>query len=228
MAKIKLGNMITEIRGSVNGNTYSKGAYGAYIRTKVTPRNPRSIAQTAVRALFAFLSSLWRDLETGDRTSWNLAAPLWSRLNIFGDNLPLTGFNLFKRLNGNLQAIGRTVITAAPAIVATPESVIEIASLSVSEMTLNANPAIPHAYDLQIFATQSLSPGKNYVSSELRQIGVITGAAFVDGVDIMGLYVSKFGAAPVLGQKVFLEFYFVNVTTGQASQAQRLSWIVSA
>ena len=229
MARIKLGNMITEIRGSINGNTYSKGAYGAYVRVKVTPKNPKTGFQTAVRNLFAALSSAWRNLTSDQIAAWNLAAPAWSRINIFGDNLPLSGFNLFKKLNGNLQAIGQPTISDVPAILEVPTVVLENVDSDYAHgtMEINLSSAVPGGVSLQLFATPGLSSGKTFVSSEYRQIGVFA-AATGGNIDISSQYMAKFGSIPSVGQKVFVQAYFIRTDNGQPSAAQSVSSVSHA
>ena len=48
--KAKFGSFIVDGRGKVNGHVISKNRAGSYIRTKVTPVNPRSTAQLTQRA----------------------------------------------------------------------------------------------------------------------------------------------------------------------------------
>ena len=62
MAKIKLSAIVSEMRGKLNGSVFSKNRGGAYIRTKVTPVNPQSLAQGLVRATLTNLSQAWRGL----------------------------------------------------------------------------------------------------------------------------------------------------------------------
>jgi hypothetical protein len=52
MAKIKFGMMMTDARGKLGGHVFSKNRSGAYVRTKVTPVNGQTTAQTGVRAIF--------------------------------------------------------------------------------------------------------------------------------------------------------------------------------
>ena len=62
MAKIKFGMMMTDARGKLGGQVFSKNKGGAYVRTKVTPSNPQTIAQTTRRALFA---AIWSEAGGG-------------------------------------------------------------------------------------------------------------------------------------------------------------------
>lgn len=45
MAKIKFGMMMTDARGKLGGQVFSKNRSGSYVRTKVTPVNPQTTTQ---------------------------------------------------------------------------------------------------------------------------------------------------------------------------------------
>lgn len=55
--KIKWGMMMTDGRGKLGGQVASKNRAGAYVRTKVTPVNPRTTQQQAIRTLFGSIAS---------------------------------------------------------------------------------------------------------------------------------------------------------------------------
>jgi hypothetical protein len=46
--KMKFGAIVTEGRGKIGGHVASKNKSGAYLRTKVTPVNRQSVAQSNV------------------------------------------------------------------------------------------------------------------------------------------------------------------------------------
>src|SRR5690606_26146133 len=99
MAKIKFGMMMTDARGKLGGQVFSKNRGGSYIRTKVTPSNPRSSFQQAIRTLLSGFSQAWSSLTANQRSAWNGAVSNWSKTDIFGDIKNPTGKNLFVRLN---------------------------------------------------------------------------------------------------------------------------------
>jgi len=207
MAKIKWGALVTDGRGKIGGQVLSKNKYAAYLRNKVTPVNPNTNAQQNVRSLFAQLAQGWRALSQAQRDQWNLVAPDFTRSNIFGDNVPLSGYNLYMRLNSNLNAISEATISTPPALTEVPgigglSVVVDNSSQSVtlSWTSGNTDAAVVH----QVFATAALSPGKNFVSSELRQIGLIAAGTASPAV-VSADYLAKFGLVGAVGQKVFIQ-----------------------
>jgi len=105
-ALIKFGGGITEMRGSIAGNVYSRNRYGAYARARTVPVNPNTDRQQAVKAAMAFLTNYWSETYTAaQRTAWELYASNVSMLNKLGEAIFLSGFNHFIRSNSWLVAI---------------------------------------------------------------------------------------------------------------------------
>lgn len=70
MAQIKFGAFVTDMRGKIGGSVFSKNKNGAYAKNKVTPSNPQSGAQMAVRNLLAGFAQQWRTLTETTRQGW--------------------------------------------------------------------------------------------------------------------------------------------------------------
>ncbi len=229
MAKIKLSALVSEMRGKLNGSVFSKNRGGAYLRTKVTPVNPQTLAQGLVRASLTNLSQAWRGLTEGQRNSWNSAVSNFSSTDIFGDIKTPSGINLYNKLNLNLAAIGEAPISTPPLAV----GVGYLDTLSINAAagagTIAATfTAIGGSADQTVIveATPCLSPGKSFVKSEFRQIGTFAGNA--SSPQALGaMYVAKFGAM-VAGKKVFIRLKFVDKNTGVSGQYTSSSDIVAA
>lgn len=100
MALIKYGIGIAQISGSIGGVTFARNTYGAYIRNRTTPTNPRTARQTEVRASIAFLAAYWaQTLSDAQRTAWNLYAASVVMTNRLGEPTYLSGYNMFLRSN---------------------------------------------------------------------------------------------------------------------------------
>tara|TARA_R110000737_G_C14569431_1_gene483844 strand:- start:167 stop:847 length:681 start_codon:yes stop_codon:yes gene_type:complete len=226
MALIKMGAWIVDVRGKIGGTVFTKGRSGAVARNKVTPVNPRTTRQSAVRAALGALSQAWRTLSQAQRDSWNAAVSSFSRTNIFGDSVNPTGKNLYVGLNTNLEKVSGTAITVPP----TPA---EITAPIITSMNVAVLPSIMNfvvtntsaGQKLFIQGSPSVSAGITNISSKIALISVEPQTAGT--VDIWASYVAVFGT-PVVGQKIFLRVSGVNVTTGQTSTPEILSYIVSA
>lgn len=209
MAKIKFGMMMTDARGKLGGQVFSKNRSGAYVRTKVTPVNPRTSFQQANRALLGSLSSSWSFLTEQQRESWNSAVENWQRTNVFGDLQKPTGKNLFTGLNKNRVSL----FTALSANVLPPSktefSPIAIGSATVAStspflLTIVLTSAPGSNRFFRIRATPPLSAGTTYVTNQLRTLGEA-----VEGDETATLiqttaYYNRFGVASI-GQSVYVE-----------------------
>jgi hypothetical protein len=149
--------------------------------------------------------------------------------NTVGDSVPLTAFNLFMRLNRNLQAIGVAILSAAP----TPSAVTSLTTLSAiidvsdDNVLIAFTPTpVPANHSLVIRSTGPVSPGIKFVKSQFRQIEVAA-AASGTGLDITANYTARYGAF-VAGQFVYFEAYLVNTLTGIDSGRLQCSTTVVA
>lgn len=219
MAIIKMGQMIAEARGAIAGMVFSRNTSGAYIRQKVSPVQPRTTAQQLVRTLLAAVSQAWRGITAAQRLNWNTVAASFVHINVFGDNMPLTGFGLYCRLNRNRQEIGEALLTIPPA----PIDVEGLTSLTMvidnaeiaddDKIKLTFAPAIPADQKMVAYMTPPLSAGKNFVKSEYRKIKILDNAD-VSPFPIGAAYIALFGAIPVAGTKAFVKLRPVNTASG--------------
>lgn len=220
--KIKWGMMMTDGRGKLGGQVASKNRAGAYVRTKVTPVNPRTTQQQAIRTLFGSIASAWRSLTQAQVNSWNEATEFWQKTDVFGDLKKPSGFALFQRLNTGLLANvpASTMLVNAPQPDEVP-SVTEVTSeytagptasfiLQWSHEALGVN---PEDYVVQIRATPPVPPGRTYHANLLRT--VVVGDLEDDTYDLTTAYLDRFGRYPETGENVFVEVRVISKNTGR-------------
>lgn len=227
-AKVKYGEMIAGLRGSINGTTHSRNRFGDYMRNRSIPTNPNTSAQSAVRSRLSALAAGFRSLTAAQIAAWNSAVDDFPTVNVFGDVRKLTGLQLYVGVNSNILNGGGSEISAPPLPEGAP---------AVSDLTLEINTAtttgnlgfdpdpIPADHALVIDATRPLSPGISNPGSAYRQIAVEDPAA-TSPADIYAAYVAKFGT-PAGGQKVFARAKLINLSTGEVSQAVSVSTLVA-
>lgn len=214
MAKIKWGMIVTDGRGKLGGQVFSKNRSGAYIRTKVTPSNPRTPDQMAGRGILGSLSASWSGLNDAQRRAWNNAVEDWAKTDIFGDSRKPTGKNLFTGLNKEIEQSGGTRILLPPEKVVMPELPELNPIMELSNESLDLDIAtVPVGFVLQVSATAPMSQGTNFVKDKLRVIGYAPAGA-VDANKLFGFYVDKFGE-PTAGANVHVAVKLVS-TNGQA------------
>jgi hypothetical protein len=234
MAKVNYGTIVADARGKINGVVMSKNKSGAYVRTKVTPTNPRTPAQQAVRATFGNLSQQWSaGLTASQRAQWTAYAQTYPRRDIFGNSLTLNGLNMFIALNAVLAQIGGVMTVTPPSgnLVNALTWASTFGTLSATVVDLNNTvlsagaPTVPYSY---IFATPPLPAGRSATPSDYRFVysAVAPVSMPPNAVDIATAYIAKFGS-PIPGQAIYALASTADFDTGLLSVAQPVSGIVS-
>jgi len=218
MARIKYGSLVVAGSGKIGGHVLSRNAGGAYIRTKVTPINPQTIAQTKQRANFAQITTSWGSLTDAQRSSFVDAVSSFAKTDVFGDLKTPTGKALYQRLNLNLLNTGQTLLTQAPLpdVVLGAEAVSADAGLTAQFMTITTN-GDTTGNKVIIYATDKLSQGTTFVKNKLRQLVVFAGQA-AGAFDFWAEYLAKY-SIPVVGDNIRVAIRTVNAV-GQVSPLQ--------
>lgn len=229
MAKIKFTAFLADMRNKLNGSVFARNRGGAYVRTKVTPLNPQSIAQVGARNLLTSLAQNFRSLSQEQITAWNEATNQWQTTDVFGDGVSPTGLALYVRLNANITNAGGTLLTSPPAPVgaASLNDLSLTATVTGSVYDLTFLPAsVPADHTMYIESTAMLSPGISNANSKFRFIGTAA-AATASPFDAYAFQTAKFGSL-VAGQKAHVRAKFINKLTGEVSLAVKASAIVGA
>ena len=202
MAKF-VSQIVSEIRGSINGVTFSRNRYGLYARSKASPVQPRTPAQTERRAQLTVLSQRWRTLDERLRAEWRALADELNRSDSLGLTYRLSGLQAYLSFN-----LWRALLTLAPQDDPPPQltapNPIDItdAVLDIADEVLNlVFTPTPYTGALAIWATAPFSRGINFVApSRYRLIRVLRAPAFGGNVNspvnIWDDYRNKFGLSP--------------------------------
>ena len=219
MARIKFGMMMTDARGKLGGHVFTKAKSGATIRTKVTPLNPKTSAQSEARSALGANSQAWRTLSETQRLAWNSAAQEVSKTNAFGDTYFPSGKNYFTAVNNNLRNIGASNLANPPALIEMPG----LTSVGVDfDLLAEQIDIAPNSFGdsenvmLVCTATSGLSAGRYNFSGKYRKFDGYALAGTPVNTVVYDAYVAKFGI-PSAGQKVSFEFYLIHELTGQVS-----------
>lgn len=205
----------TDGRGKINGHVASKNRAGAYARTKVTPVNPQTSFQIAVRARLSTFSTGWRALTQAVRDQWDAAVGGFAKTDVFGDLRNPTGKNLYTRLNQNLVSVGEPAITTPPL----PTGV-ETVTVGAVVMAEGGAKSIVHgigtgAANVQLWATPPVSPGKSFLKNDYRLVTTFANDAASPHV-FTTAYDARFGDT-ITGAKVGVKLVAVNVLTGETA-----------
>lgn len=232
MALVRMGALANEARNSIGGGTWSRNKGGAYVRARVTPLNPRTAAQGAVRADFGANAKAWSGTLTADqRTAWTLFAQANPLVNVFGASIIVSGIAMYQKLNQVLKVIGVAPIADPPSDLSVPALAAAL-SFSVSV----AGPNLTVETDAQVvvagakyyvFGTKNLPAGRQPTTSDYRFIGTFAAVAAAMEFDVEGPWQAVFGA-PTLGANIGVLVATVNVATGALTPGLRFAALAGA
>ena len=227
MAKF-LSQIVSEIRGSIAGATFSRNSSGAYIRGRVAPVNANTPEQNVVRAQFGEMSSQWRDLTPQERQSWRELAQANPVTDSLGQPVTLSGLMYFVKLNVALLQIGQPINLEAPTIPEFPfvqihstdlESEVSTGAIQSAAIGSVGLAAAVTGYTLLVRATAVLSNGVSFFSrSQLKQITAIaspTAALVETALSTGNAYENVFTVPQPLGSyQVGFEYVLVHNASG--------------
>lgn len=170
MAKIKLGALAQDARGSLAGTTFTKNRFGAVARQKVSPVQPRTARQLEQRSTFSANSRGWRALTDAQRAQWNVYATNHPITDVFGDSQTLGGNAAYLQVNAMLQTLGEAVVSVPLADPTTPPPAASSVAITSDDQTVTVTWAsTPDADDLyMVYCTAGKSAGASFVNSDYR------------------------------------------------------------
>lgn len=213
MAKVVLSALLDELTGKVAGSVFQNTVGGLQLRTKVNPRNPRSLYQQMRRSDWSFAALSWLTLNSIELQSWNDNAPAGS-----------SGSAFFLQTNAYIQSAGQPLLrtylpfTPFPSIQANFET---LDPANVITQPLSAGDELAAGQFANVFATGTLSTGISFIApSEYRYItSIARGTSITNPVDISAPYIARYGGVGVSGI-VGLKFYIIDSLSGVASAVQ--------
>jgi hypothetical protein len=150
MSKLLFGAIVAQARNKCGGIVFSKNAYGAFIRRKVSPGAAKTNASTKSTAAFAATSKNWAaKLSQAQRDAWTALAAAWPTTDVYGSTIHLTGIAIYIRVNRELKVLGLPQIATPPADQTTQD---------IGGITPTFTPGNPYHLSLTVTNT----PGANY------------------------------------------------------------------
>lgn len=227
--KIKFGAFVVDGRGKIGGTVFSRNKGGAFARNKVTPVNPNTLAQQAIRNVFGFVSGAWRGLTQAQRNAWNEAVNQWTTTDVFADVLVPSGKALFQRLNTVLYNIGFDVLVEPPTPLSPSGQV--LASCTAEETGQVISPVFSFAAaptDSYAFSTTPQQSGATTnVSNQFRRILVTNGASLPTPAALGAAYTARYGALEA-GKVFAIKVDVIAEATGQVTPIGQLFVTVGA
>jgi hypothetical protein len=181
-----------------------KNRFGQFRRRYVAPANPRTPAQQRVRSQFGRMSALWRTLTEAQRAAWIIFAGQNKSRGRLGQSGPLTGLQLFVKINTNLAFLGLPPVLDPPNFPKFDKNPVGDLTISNNDGVIAlklAVPTTPPRYTL-VWGTAPGSAGASF-PGRFVFLGLLPEP--VAGVsDITELYVARYGIPPA-GTRVFIQ-----------------------
>ncbi len=180
-----------------------EGRNGLIRRIYATPANPRTDRQMAVRSVLVQQARRFDTLTDDQQNAWNTAGASFRSTPTLGQSGPLTGLQLFTRINCKLGLLGQDPVDVPPTAPqfpgVAPQNLVITNTSGVIAVKLTC-PADPGQNTVL-----RASPPQNSAVRACRNFRIIgtcpTPAA--GSADITALYVAEFGAVPV-GKRLFV------------------------
>ena len=213
--------------GSAKGVTARQVGGRSILSLKCYPTGVATGAQLVRRASLKKISKSWVTLTNEQRQEWDRLAEHATGASSLGQKAELSGLNLYVRLNANRVMAGEAVLANAPAEqVAVPN--VEYTSVGVTPQLVVFG-GIKHEsapYKMVVKMSGSQSSG---ISNGWSKTVIISSEVEDDWgeADITRLYLKTIGVEPTPGQKVFIEAYWLDTSTGFTGQVFKDSVIVT-
>lgn len=227
----KFNPTLGDISGKIAGNCFSHNTYGAYIRLKVTPVNPQSVYQNAIRMRFSNFSSYWQSqLTDGTRQSWTDYAQNHPVLDRFGKSIVLSGIAMYQKINGLLSLFGASTIDDPPALEDQPSIL-----TSVVPTVAHTGPAAsftftdgmnPTTKQLGIYVAFPVSPARVYVANQFK-FCAYTGNNPASPVNFLAPFQARWGV-PAAGATGWLRIVEFNPDSAKLSPPYDVKFTVGA
>ena len=213
--------------GSAKGVTARQVGGRSILSLKCYPTGVATGAQLVRRASLKKISKSWATLTNEQRQEWDRLAEHATGASSLGQKAELSGLNLYVRLNANRVMAGEAVLANAPAgQVAVPN--VDYSDVAVTPQLVVFG-GIKHEsapYKMVVKMSGSQSSG---ISNGWSKTVIISSEVEDDWgeADVTRLYLKTIGVEPTPGQKVFIEAYWLDTSTGFTGQVFKDSVIVT-
>ena len=213
--------------GSAKGVTARQVGGRSVLSLKCHPTGVATGAQLARRASLKKISKSWKELTSVQMADWDRLAEHESGESSFGQKAEISGLNLYIRLNSNRVMAGERIVSDAPvALVAVPNVEYDQAIITPQLIIINGIRHQSSPFKLVVKMSGSQSSG---ITNGWSKTVIISSDTEDDWgeADVTKLYLKTIGVEPVPGEKVFVETYWLDTSTGFTGQVFKDSVIVT-
>lgn len=213
--------------GSAKGVTARQVGGRSVLSLKCYPTGVATGAQLARRASLKKISKSWKELTSAQMADWDRLAEHETGQSSFGQKAEISGLNLYIRLNSNRVMAGERIVSDAPvALVVVPNVEYDQAIITPQLIIINGIRHQSSPFKLVVKMSGSQSSG---ITNGWSKTVIISSDTEDDWgeADLTKLYLKTIGVEPTPGQKVFIETYWLDTSTGFTGQVFKDSVIVT-
>ena len=213
--------------GSAKGVTARQVGGRSILSVRSWPTGQTTTAQVVRRASMSKITKSYKTLTAEQMQAWDNLAQHCSGTSVFGQKAELSGINLYVRLNANRVMAGEAIVADAPlGQVAVPNVSYENVSVTPQLIVFGGIVHESSPYKLVVKMSGSQSAG---ISNGWSKTVIISSEVEDDWgeADVTELYLKTIGVEPTPGQKVFIEAYWLDTSTGFTGQVFKDSVIVT-
>ena len=213
--------------GSAKGVTARQVGGRSILSVRSWPTGQTTTAQVVRRASMSKITKSYKTLTAAQMQAWENLAQHCSGASVFGQKAELSGINLYVRLNANRVMAGEAIVADAPlGQVAVPNVEYDAVSVTPQLIVFGGIKHQSSPYKMVVKMSGSQSAG---ISNGWSKTVIISSEVEDDWgeADITTLYLKTIGVEPTPGQKVFIEAYWMDTSTGFTGQVFKDSAIVT-
>lgn len=178
-------------------------------------------AQAASRNQLSKISREYKQLSDSQMQAWEVLATHLKTVSYFGATAEMTGHNAYVRLNSNRQMAGLESISDAPSHIHNIPAV-SYEEIWITPKTLIIKGIEHQAEPLKLVIKMSVAQSAGVTAGWDKTVIVSPGMEDDWGdADMTMLYMKTIGVVPQVGQKIFIEMYWMDTDTGFTGAVSR-------
>ncbi len=213
MARLKLGVLVSDIRGSIKGSTFQRTNSGLVLKSISKKPNKLSSSSLVVRSIMNNSQIEWAKLTVSQRDIWASFSNYNKIKQKNSSEYILNGQQLFIKINAIRKLYNLSVLQVPEFSKCTILPVDIVATLVAGDLTLTTNRLINSNIEfLTIKATIPVRKTINNAGSRYREIifNTVTGTVFNIGAE----YLATTGAVLNIGDTIFIKYTNIDKLSG--------------
>lgn len=208
MALIKVGGLITDIRGKLGGVCFQNSSSGLMVRTNTKSKNRNTNTQNIQRNILATTQTGWRELSDSNREKYNKLSKFAQLKQKNISKRGISGQQLYIKVNSLLIRYGLSTISNTRFNQQELQPLTITIENDANRLYVNTSRNISFNKEVLIlYCSSSVSSSIN--KSRNRKKLIVFTQSGTNQFAIQDSYMSIFGAIPETGDSIFVKYFLV-------------------